>query len=320
MSDQPHHNSDNDLKTLREQFGQLPGGEPSAELDQKILTMAEQALHRDRPTGVAGLLTEHTSLITAAAAAVFAVGVVLMLSDPTKEVAPSRIPTAPPLELELIEQERDTAEQTRIPAKPPALTIPPPPDLDDMTAQKGTYPSPASADHQADAALFDTTLVPEAELTPPQQPELTNPADESETLGQSVFLPLPQTDAITAPEPVPSEQRPVIVPDPGAERMRKQAPSSAARLQRYIPAPGAPAPSAANPNDSPLEAIIVSSARDESSAEAVTWDGLIAEARSARRAGDEATVTRIVEYLKTHYPDRELPGDLQPATDSSREP
>lgn len=319
MSDQQHRNTEQDLKALRAQFDQLPAAEPSAELDRKVLAMAAQALDKDKPRGIARLFTEHVSLLTTAAAAVFAVGVVLILSDPTKEVSPARMPADPPLEVELIEREATVEERLPTLAKPQAASRPAPPSATDQAAPLEIDPTTGSATDLAAEALSDAAIAPEPAATvPAQQLELSVPAAENEALDQGLFLPLPET-AASSPSNAQAGQYspPVGRPDPDAERKRRQAPTPEDGLNRYIQDPGSSAPSQ---NDPPLESIIVTGSSIQSPASPEAWDKLIAEARAAKDAGEEARLTRILEYLETHYPDRALPDDLLPDSGNSGDP
>ena len=154
---------------------------------------------------------------------------------------------------------------------------------------------------------------------PTQQPEHSVPAAENEDLGQSIFLPLPETAASPPADPQAGQTIPPVArPDPDAERMRRQAPTSDDRLRRYFPDPGAPPP--ASKSDPQLESIIVTGSSIQPSADPADWDELIAEARAAKEQGEESRLTRILEYLETHFPDRELPDDLLPGSSNSGDP
>lgn len=313
MSDKPHRNGDEELTRLRNQFEQLPQAEPSIELDQKILAMAQTALHERQPARTTGLLKEHASLITAAAAAVFAIGIVFTLADPTREAPPTSLPAPAPMQIEVIESAATEAQRERRsnPKMPPAKTAAPArPQMENVEPDRLILEDTLEGRSEP---LDDLSTSPGPKLVAPEPPRIADPRQADEALGQSVFLPLPEAAAGLPEAP------------PEAERLRKR---------QFAPDPGSSSARSANESDLNLEMISVEATDLEAetkparqSADEVLraqsgadWALLVGQARAARRAGDEAEVTRLVAYLTEHFPERELPADLRPDPQNADRP
>ena len=270
----------------------LPGGEPPAALDAKILRAASNAAASSRRPG-ARLLASAGALwgIGSAAAAVLALGVFWQM----KYGAPERAPAAAsaPVVQAVSDREDDEAVPVDLgEARADAPAMAPPP----LMTKPAEPPAPRA---QPGRALERAPVAAAAPPPPPPAPE-AYPADQlDEHVARDAAGFAAQADAAGGAAAANAQQR--------AETREREAGLAAKSAAEAAPAP---ATAGADSDLSKVGAVgSLSAPRQEAKMKPATW---LAEIRRLRDAGklDEARA-RLVEFRRA-YPTWVVPTDLAP--------
>jgi hypothetical protein len=300
---------DSDELELARVLRALPGGEPPAALDARILRAAMDALAQEAPRrrllwagGSSGALWG----IGSAAAAILAVGIGWRLTTPPESnlPVPRSLPTVvdsasdqepTPVEFKPMDQARRQDAAAAAPPPPPpelkqelprrTVASPPPPPAPAAAPAspqpfpqteefRNSEPAPAAATEADAAAELDTTIAPSAAasgVAPRDAREAYSERQRDEVLGRAA-----EAAKAAAPAPVVGDRGGLAAQD----AMREE---TATSLDKRV--------------------------EPDAALAATAW---LERIRARRQAGDDAGASASLRLFVQRHPDRTIPADLRP--------
>jgi hypothetical protein len=301
---------DHDELELARVLRALPGGEPSAALDAKILRASQDALARESPRrrllwagGSSGALWG----IGSAAAAILAVGIGWRLTTPPDSDLP--VPRALPTEVDSASDQEATPvefkpmDQARREDAAAAAPPPPPPQLkQELPKRSVALPPPAPAPAAAPASPEPFPQPEEYRYSAPAESAVTEPASTGE-LDTTLAPP-----AAAASGPTPRDAREAYTERQRDEVLGRAA--DAAKATASAPAVGGrDGLSAQNAAREESAASLDKRIEPDATLAATAW---LERIRARLQAGDDAGARASLRLFVQRHPDRAIPADLRP--------
>lgn len=290
----------------------LPGGEPPAALDARILRAAHDALALPSPRrralwagGSSGALWG----IGSAAAAILAVGIGWKLTVPPDSALP--VPRAVPVSTDsAADQEATAVEFQALPQRRhDAAGAPPPPPAEarqDAPRRRAALPPPAPAAAPAPAAPEPFPQAEEFRYSAPPP----SAAAESDSAGFNDSAPAPATGAATG----------AAGRDARSAYSQRQRDEALGRLASEAAKSAAPAPGVVGEREVAAQATVADGdaaavhkrVEADAALAATAW---LERIRARAQAGDTAGARASLQLFVERHPERTLPIDLRPLLD-----